>query len=129
MEMPPIVEKMADLNVWLLQRVGKFPRDFRDLLGGKVLDKSLAIQDGLVAAAQTPRGASKTETLMTVSLQIDQLRYLLRFACASRCLAKGAWRYAVKCLDEVGSMTGEALAKPLPKSAFGVHRQAFCKVN
>jgi hypothetical protein len=97
---------MADLNVWLLQRVGKFPRDFRDLLGGKVLDKSLAIQAGLVAAAQTPRGASKTETLMTVSLQIDQLRYLLRFACASRCLGSGAWRYAVKCLDEVGSMTG-----------------------
>lgn len=44
MDMPPIVEKMYELNKWLLHKVGKFPRDQR-LLGERLIRKSLDIQE------------------------------------------------------------------------------------
>jgi hypothetical protein len=109
--MPPIVEKMCDLNKWLLQRVAKFPRDQRLLLGDRLMQKSLDIQDGLIAVAQTERGEAKTEMLAAISLKIDQLRYLLRLACDSRCMSRSSWCFCVKNLAEIGRMLGGWIKK------------------
>jgi len=111
MDMPPIVEKMYDLNKWLLQRVGKFPRDQRLLLGQRLMQKSLEIQDDLVAAALAAKGESKTATLGRVSLAVDQLRYLLRLACDSRCMSRSAWCFGVGNLTEIGRMLGGWMKK------------------
>ncbi len=104
--MPPIVEKIYDVNKWLLQRVAKFPRDQRLLLGDRLMQKSLDIQDGLIAAAQTSRGEAKREMLEAISLRMDQLRYLLRLACDSRCISRSSWCFCVKNLTEIGRMLG-----------------------
>ncbi len=106
MNMPPIVEKMHELNRWLLHKVGKFPRDQRRLLGERLLDKSLDIQEKLVAAALMGRGEAKSRLLAEISVAVEQLRFLLRLACDSQCLSQEAWFFCVKNLTEIGRMLG-----------------------
>jgi len=106
MDMPPIVEKMYELNKWLLPKVGKFPRDQRLLLGQRIMNKSLDIQENMVAAALMGKGEEKSQLLADISLAVDQLRYLLRLACDSQCLSREAWYFCVKNLAEIGKMLG-----------------------
>jgi hypothetical protein len=106
MEMPQIVEKMHDVNQWLLQRVAKFPRDQRLLLGDRLMGAALDIQDLLLAAALAPRGAAKAGALERASLRLEQLRLMLRLALGARCLSKGSWAYCAGNLVEVGKMLG-----------------------
>jgi len=106
MDMPPIVEKMHELNRWLLHKVGKFPRDQRLLLGERLMRKSLDIQERMIAAALMGRGEEKTRFLADISVAVEQLRYLLRLACDSQCLSREAWFFCVKNLTEIGRMLG-----------------------
>ncbi|MBK8576619.1 MAG: four helix bundle protein [Elusimicrobia bacterium] len=104
--MPPIVEKMYEVNRWLLQKVGKFPRDQRFLLGERLMQKSLDIQECLVAAALKGRSEEKSRLLADISLALEQVRYLLRLARDSRCLSQDSWFFCVKNLAEIGKMLG-----------------------
>jgi len=106
MDMPPIVEKMYEFNKWLLQKVGKFPRDQRLLLGRRLMHKSLDVQDELVAVALMGKGEEKARLLADISLAVEQLRYLLRLACDSRCMSRNSWYFCVKKLMEIGKMLG-----------------------
>ncbi|MBK8871736.1 MAG: four helix bundle protein [Elusimicrobia bacterium] len=106
MDMPPIVERMYEVNKWLLQKVGKFPRDQRLLLGQRLMQKSLDIQEALVAAALKGKGEEKSRILADISLALEQVRYLLRLARDSRCLNQDSWFFCVKNLMEIGKMLG-----------------------
>lgn len=106
MEMPPIVEKMYDLNKWLLQKVGKFPRDQQFLLGERLMGKALDIQDDLVAAATQGQGETKRRALAQAALALDQLRYLLRLARDSQGMSRSAWHFCAKQVTEIGKMLG-----------------------
>jgi len=106
MDMPPIVEKMYEVNKWLLHKVGKFPRDQRFLLGERLMRKSLDIQDELVAAALMAKGEEKAKLLAGISLALDQLRYLLRLACDGQCMSRSSWCFCAKNLTEIGRMLG-----------------------
>jgi len=96
MDMPPIVEKMYEVNKWLLHKVGKFPRDQRLLLGQRLMQKSLDVQEDLVAAALKGKGEEKSRLLADISLALEQLRYLLRLARDSRCLSQDSWFFLRK---------------------------------
>lgn len=106
MDMPPVVEKMYELNEWLLRKTGKFPRDQRLLLGNRLISKSLDIQDDLLAAALLGKGEEKSLLLAKISLAVEQLRYYLRLACDSRCMSRNSWYFCVKNLTEIGKMLG-----------------------
>jgi hypothetical protein len=106
MDMPPIVEKVYDLNKWLLQKVGRFPCDQRFLLGERLMGKALDIQDALVAAATMARGEEKRRTLAGAALALDQLRYLLRLARDCRSMSRDSWYFCAKNVTEVGKMLG-----------------------
>jgi len=106
MDLPPIVEKMYDVNKWLLHKVGKFPRDQRLLLGQRIVNRSLDIQDDLMTAALTPKGEEKSRLLADISLGLERLRYMLRLARDTQCLSRESWYYCVKSLTEIGRMLG-----------------------
>ena len=106
LEMPPIVERMYDVNKWLLARTGRFPRDQRRLLGERLVARSLDIQDDLVAAALEPPGEEKLRLVARASQALEQLRFLLRLALDARCMSRGAWHYCSASLLEVGRMLG-----------------------
>jgi len=106
MELPAIVEKMYELNVWLLQRVSKFPKDQRFILGDRLANKGLDIQDKLIEAALTKKGDEKSGVLNEVNLELEQFRYLLRLANDQKCMSRESWFFCSKNLLEIGKMLG-----------------------
>jgi len=106
MEWPPIVERMYELNVWLVGKASRFPKDQRFLLGTRIIMKTLDIQDRLLAAALMPSGPDKRDRLANMDLELERLRYLLRLAKDVRCLSPRAWHYAAGLLLEIGRSLG-----------------------
>jgi len=106
MELPPIVEKMYEVNAWLLQKVSKFPKDHRFILGERLANKAFDIQDRLIEAALLKKGEDKSKVLHDVSLELEQLRYLIRLAKDQKCISGDAWFYCSKRLLEIGKMLG-----------------------
>ncbi len=106
MEWPPIVEKMYELNRWLLPTVGKFPRDQQFLLGQRLAGKSLDILEKLVAVAVMRNGEEKNATLHVIDVELEQLRYLIRLAGEGRCMSRTSWHFCAGRLAEIGKMMG-----------------------
>lgn len=106
MQLPPIVEKMYELNRWLLDKVAKFPRDQQFVLGRRLAEKSLGIQEKLVAAAMMMKSDEKVGKLHEIDVELEQLRYLIRLAVDGRCLSPKAWHFCSMQVVEVGKMLG-----------------------
>lgn len=106
MQLPSIVEKMYELNRWLLQKVSKFPRDQQFVLGQRLMNKSLDIQENLVAAALMGKGEEKAAALAETNMQLEQLRYLVRLAKDAKCMSRKSWYFCSKNLLEIGRMLG-----------------------
>ena len=106
MELPPIVERMYEVNKWLLQKVGKFPRDQRFILGQRIVNKSLDIQEGLINAALMKKDDNKLAALHKVSLQLEQLRYLIRLGKDEKYINNKSWHFCSRNLLEIGKMLG-----------------------
>lgn len=120
MQLQPIVEKMYELNRWLLNKVGKFPRDQRFVLGQRLVNKSLDIQEKLVAAAVMKKGDEKIVALDEISVQLEQLRYLVRLARDGKCMNRKAWYFCSKELVEIG-VSGDR------KNAWGMDQDGLDK--
>ena len=80
----PIFVKTYDLVLWLLERVERFPKGQRFVLGRRVEDKALELQDLLVAAVH---GASPARTLRLADVALHQLRISLRLCRDRKCLS------------------------------------------
>lgn len=106
MQLPPVIEKMHELNVWLLNKVGKFPKDKRFILGEKLAAKGLNIQEMLIQAALMPKGDEKSKLLRDINLMLEQLRYLVRLAADLNCMNRKAHYYCAKNMIEIGRMIG-----------------------
>jgi len=106
MQWPPILEKMYELNKWLLQKTGKFPRDQQLLLGQRLTAKGMDIQEKLVRVAMMKQGGQKKDALHDLDVELEQMRYLIRMACEARCLNQTAWYYCSRNLVEIGKMLG-----------------------
>jgi hypothetical protein len=106
MQLPPIVEKMHELNRWLLQKVGKFPRDQQFLLGQRLAGKGLDIQEKLVAAAILKNSDEKSAALRAIDIELEQLRYLIRLAGEGKCMNQTSWYFCSRNVLEIGKMLG-----------------------
>lgn len=106
MQWPPILEKMYELNKWLLQKTGKFPRDQQRLLGQRLADKGLDIQEKLVRAAMMKQSREKTAVLHELDVELEQMRYLVRLACEAKCMNQTSWHFCSRNLVEIGKMLG-----------------------
>lgn len=106
MQLPPIVEKMYELNVWLLNKAGKFPRDQQFILGQRLANKSLGIQEKLVAVAMMRKSDDKSTKLHEIDVELMQLRYLIRLASDQQCMSQKAWYFCARKLVEIGKMLG-----------------------
>jgi len=106
MDLPPIVEKMYELNDWLLRKVSKFPKDQRFILGERLANKGLGIQEKLIEAALLKKGKEKAGVLNEVNLELEQFRYLLRLASDQKCMSHKSWFFCSNNLLEIGKMLG-----------------------
>ena len=109
---PIVVSKAYDFNLWLVQKVQKFPRHFRTTLGDRLASSSIDLLLLLLDAAYT---SQKESTLIAANRKLNAIRYLLRMAKDLRLMSIESFGFAVEKIDEIGRMAGgwrKSVARP-----------------
>lgn len=102
-EMPPVFQRFYLLAGWLLDRIGKFPKDARFTFGQRMTDVCLGILEKFVRAAY---GRRRKENLEGANVDLEVLRVFLRLSKDRRYVSVDQYEYAVGELLEIGKMTG-----------------------
>lgn len=105
-QLPPIIEHYFDVCVWVVRKVGKFPKDQRFILGGRIENHTVGILEQLIEASLQRAGEYKLNLLRKINVALEQLRFLLRLACKLNVLSIRSLHYAVKLLANIGNMLG-----------------------
>lgn len=103
MDIPPVVTKVYDLNLWFMQQMPKFPRSHRFVLGDRIQTLSLDILENLIEAAYT---RDKLSLLKRTGINIEKLRYLIRASHDLSFLSMRQYQFVAEQLDEIGRMIG-----------------------
>ncbi|MBI2876701.1 MAG: diversity-generating retroelement protein Avd [Candidatus Tectomicrobia bacterium] len=106
-----VVTQTYDLVMWLLPQVSKFPRDYRFVLGDRIINGALDILELLVEASyerdkrELP-GSSPGQALRRANLRLERLRYLVRVSKDLNLLSLRRYEYAAREINEVGTLLG-----------------------
>lgn len=101
--MPPVIQQMYDMVIWLMERVEKFPRNSRFVLGDHIETSALLILRLLIKANFTKE---RRAILQEANLELDQLRYLVRIGKDRQFLSLKQYAFASEKLTEVGRQIG-----------------------
>lgn len=99
----PAIQKAYDLNLWLLGRVAKLPRDFKFTLGDRPQTAGLDLNLALIEAAHSQR---QERSLFRASRLLDQLRVLLRMTRDVGALSARQHEFVSGLNEELGRMIG-----------------------
>jgi hypothetical protein len=72
-EPPVLLSKWYEYTKWVISRVDQFPKNQRFILGQRLVDTSLDIQECLIEGAYS-RGVTKRDQLSTANRKIEQTR-------------------------------------------------------
>jgi hypothetical protein len=100
---PVVVGKAYDFVLWLLPKVGGFPRSYRFTIGERLCGQGLDLLVVLTEAAYT---TGKDELLTQANRKVNSTRLLLRLAKDLKLLTLDAYGFAAERLDEIGRMVG-----------------------
>lgn len=96
-----IYQKTYDLLLWLYPVVNKFPKSQRFVLGQRIENKTLDILASVIAANAR---RDKSVELAAASVQLDELRALVRLAKDLRFLSVRQYGQAADRLNEIGRL-------------------------
>ena len=99
----PVIQKALDLSKELVPRAAQFPKEYKYVLGDRVMGHVLDIQDLLVKAAYSKQ---KVAHLDEANTRLEQLRFLLRLANELGGLANKGYAHVSKQVDELGRQIG-----------------------
>jgi len=99
----PVVERMYQFLRWLLERINKFPRSQRFVLGDRMENTALDILELLIEANYSQE---KRELLRRANLQLQKLRFLIRLAKDGHYLSVSQYEFSAQALNEIGSQIG-----------------------
>ena len=102
-DVPPVIAKLYDLILYLLEQIPKFPRSHRFVLGDRIQTLVLDVLDLLIEAAYT---RDKADLLKRATLQLEKLRYLIRISKDLTFLSGRRYEFAAAQIDEIGRMVG-----------------------
>jgi hypothetical protein len=102
-KIPPVIQAMYDLLLWLMERVEKFPRSSRFVLGDRIEESGLLILRLLIKANFV---RERKEILQEANLELDQLRYLVRISLDRRFITPKQYAFASEKMTEVGRQIG-----------------------
>lgn len=89
----PALEAMHRFLLWLIPTVEKFPRSQKFLLGDRIQNTALDVQERLVEATHT---RSREGLLAQANLGQEKLRFLFRIASELQCLDLRRYEHAVR---------------------------------
>ncbi|MEW6357962.1 MAG: diversity-generating retroelement protein Avd [Planctomycetota bacterium] len=99
----PIFTRYYGFVKWLFERVEKFPKSSRPVLGNRLASISLEILEQIVAALYA---RDKLGILREINLGLERLRILMRLAKDLRYISISQLEYGVREANEVGRMLG-----------------------
>ena len=102
-ETPVVVQKAYELNLWMIQKVGSFPKSHRFGVGERLID---GVLDILLRLVDTAYSREKEKPLAEVNAMLNRLRYLLRLAKDLKLLTVDAYGFAAEGVEEIGRMVG-----------------------
>ncbi len=98
-----VIMKMYDLVRELTTRVRKFPRDFRFVLGDRILHGAYDILDLLIEAKYSKQ---RGDLLTRANVRLEQVRFQIRLALDEKLLAMGGYEQVARMQNEVGRLLG-----------------------
>lgn len=104
-EPPILLSKWHEFVKWLLGRVDQFPKNQRFILGQRLVDTALNIQECLIEAAYS-RGSAKREQLARANRKLEVLRWLVRLAHERELLTGRQFAFSSEQMTECGRMLG-----------------------
>jgi hypothetical protein len=97
------ITKAYDLVREMTARVGKFPRDFKFLLGDRILRNVYDVLDLLLEAKYT---RDKWALLDRANVKLEQVRFQIRLAHDERLISTHQYEVAARLVNEVGRLVG-----------------------
>jgi len=98
-----LLTKVDDFIKWFLPKVEKFPRNYKFLIGDRLVKIQLNLLEDLIEAYY---GKEKLPHLRTANINIEKLRRLLRISAELRFLSLSQLEFATRSLNEIGSLVG-----------------------
>ena len=98
-----VITKAYDLVREMTRRVGKFPRDFRFLLGDRILRNVYDVLDLLIEAKYS---REKAGFLDRANLILERTRFQARLAHDEKLMSVHQYETASRLLDDVGRLVG-----------------------
>ncbi len=98
-----VIAKTSDFITWFLPKIEKFPRNYKFLLGDRLVEIQLSLLERLIEAYY---GRDKRTSLRAANVAIEKLRQLLRICVEMRFLSVAQLEFATRALHEIGSMVG-----------------------
>ena len=100
-----ILTRTFDLLNWLLPKSEKFPKRYRATVTRRLMDCALDFQETLFEA-QSQRGETRLESLLSADAHLNKLRLYLRLAHHWRWLNNGQYNHVSQMVAEVGRLLG-----------------------
>lgn len=101
-----ILTRCYDLLKQAGDLVKKFPRDQKFTLGDRILTLAADLLEMYIEAFYTADKAAKKETLRRANIQLEKMRFFIRYAYENGLFSSGKYRQASELIDEIGRMTG-----------------------
>ena len=99
----PIIRDWYEFSIWMIPKIGKFPRDHRFTLGERIERLLYQVLELLVRA----RFAKPRRPLLEqVNVELEILRFQLRMAKDLHCLPIKSWGQSAEKINEVGKQVG-----------------------
>mgnify|MGYP001564978536 CR=1 FL=1 len=99
----PVVTKTYDLILWILPKLGRFPKEQRFLLAERIENGLLDILELLIEASFSKE---KLEILRKVNLKLEKLRFLIRISKDMRFINIKSYEFSSRSINEIGKMVG-----------------------
>jgi hypothetical protein len=98
-----VIPKTTDFILWLIQKINKFPRSQKFVLGDRIETLFLEILELLIEANYSH---DKIGFLNEANLKLEKARYLVRIAKELHYLNINAYEFSSRSINEIGKMIG-----------------------
>lgn len=102
---PQLTVRMYDFIVWVTARAAHFPREYRFILGNRLLDTAYGCHDRLVQARKVT-GVERANAQLAADVLLESLRTQLLTAQELRCIDLRQYEHGAGLLNEIGRMLG-----------------------
>ncbi|MBC8415387.1 MAG: diversity-generating retroelement protein Avd [Candidatus Cloacimonetes bacterium] len=98
-----ILNDFYEYQKWLVDKISKFPRNQRYVLGSKIENHAYTILEKLITAQYQK---NKLSLLHQINIDLEILRYYIRFCNDLNLLTIRSYEYSSKQLQGIGSQLG-----------------------